>query len=286
MAFTVTTDTGALAASSAQAICAAMQSVRDGRVYDLGVELGNETPRLAGNLVAPFSIAQFRTPDSFSNDESMQGNSFSVEVIQGSLHQSSHLDSFIHAQRFGRVFGGNRFENLLSESGWQAFGAETIPPIVTRGVVIDASISVRVDPVPDGYAISAEQLDQAVRAQNLELRKGDTVLIRTGKITQYATNRSAFEAGCPGISGEAARWLIERGMTVFGIDATSADPQPVPNWHDTVHEELLVKRGIHIIENVYLEDLVRKNVREFAFICLPLKMQGATGSWVRPIALT
>ena len=62
MAFTVTTDTGALAASSAQAICAAMQSVRDGRVYDLGVELGNETPRLAGNLVAPFSIAQFRTP--------------------------------------------------------------------------------------------------------------------------------------------------------------------------------------------------------------------------------
>jgi kynurenine formamidase len=53
-----------------------------------------------------------------------------------------------------------------------------------------------------------------------------------------------------------------------------------------VHEELLVKRGIHIIENLYLEDLVRDQVREFVFVCLPLKLQGATGSWVRPIAIT
>jgi kynurenine formamidase len=112
------------------------------------------------------------------------------------------------------------------------------------------------------------------------------VLVRTGKIAQYATDRPAFEAGCPGISAAAARWLIEQGMTVFGLDATSADPHPVPDQQDTVHEELLIKRGIHIIENLYLEDLVHDGVREFLFVCLPLKLQGATGSWVRPIAIT
>ena len=286
MTISATTDIGALAANNAQTICTAMQAVSEGRIYDLGVELGNETPRLASNEVAPFTLKQFRTPESYSKDKSMQGNSYSAEVIQGSLHQSSHIDSLIHAQRFGRVYGGNRVEALLGESGWRAFGAETIPPIVTRGIVIDATIGVGAVPVPDGYAISAEQLEHSVRVQNLHLGKGYTVLIRTGKIVQYATDRGAFEAGCPGISGEAARWLVERGMIVFGIDVTSADPHPVPNWRDTVHEELLVKRGIHIIENLYLEDLVREGVREFSFICLPLKMQGATGSWVRPIALT
>lgn len=286
MAQFTTPDIGALATSNPQAVCAAMQSVREGRVYDLGVELGNETPRLTRDVIAPFMLKQYRTPASFGDDESMQGNSFCVEVIEGSLHQSSHIDSFIHAQRFGRVYGGSRVEELFGETGWRAFGAEMIPPIVARGIVIDATTGVGAVPVPDGYAISAEQLERAVRAQNLDLRKGDAVLIRTGKIAQYATDRRAFEAGCPGISGEAARWLIERGMIVFGIDATSADPHPVPDWQDTVHEELLVKRGIHIIENLYLEDLVRGSVREFAFICLPLKMQGATGSWVRPIAIT
>lgn len=276
---------GALATHSTQSVLAAMQFVRQGRVYDLGVELGTETPRLPPDVVAPFTLEQFRTPDSFT-DESMLGNSFSLEVISGSIHQSSHIDAFIHAQRNGIVFGKRRVQDLLTEKGWRAYGAETIPPIVTRGLVIDAASIVGRTPVSDGYAITSQELKAAVQSQDLELKQGDAVLVRTGKIAQYATDRRAFEAGCPGISASAARWLIEQGMTVFGLDATSADPHPVPDWQDTVHEELLVKRGIHIIENLYLEDLVRSGVREFLFVCLPLKLQGATGSWVRPIAIT
>ncbi len=281
----VTENVGALAASNAVSVLAALQLARTGRVYDLGVPLGNQSPHLPEEIVVPFALSQHRTPASFNADEAMRGNSFSLEVIHGSIHQSSHIDAFIHAQRFGKVYGGQSVEDLLTNSGWRAFGAETIPPIVTRGVLIDAARVVAQTPVPDGYAISAEQLEQAVRSHRLELRKGDAVLIRTGKITQYATDRAAFEAGCPGISGAAARWLIERGMMVFGLDATSADPQPTSDWEDTVHEALLVKCGIHILENLFLEELINENVYEFAFICLPLKLQGATGSWVRPIAI-
>jgi kynurenine formamidase len=277
---------GALTDIASQAVLAALRLAQTGQLYDLGVDLGNNTPRLAPHQVVGFSLNQFRSPASFASDATMRGNSFNVEVVHGSLHQSSHIDALIHAQRHGRVYGGGEASALLGDFGWSAFGAETIPPIVLRGVVIDAAGSMGQMPVPDGYAITAEQLAAAVPAQGLTLRAGDAVLVRTGKIRQFATDRPAFEAGCPGLTGAAARWLAQQGMVLFGLDATSADPHPTPDQDDTVHEELLIKRGIHIVENLNLEALVRDQVKEFVFICLPLRIQGATGSWVRPLAIT
>ncbi|MEP7356015.1 MAG: cyclase family protein [Anaerolineales bacterium] len=278
-------DIGALGAMTAASTLAALGLARQGRVFDLGVHLAQAMPHLSRDAVLPFMLTQFRTPASFLTDESMLGNSFSVEMIQGSIHQSSHLDSLIHAQRHGRVYGGQTVAALLTDRGWLANGIQTVPPIVSRAVVIDVATAIGQTPVPDGYAVTAEQMQAAVKQQGVRLQAGDTVLIRTGKIAQYASDIPAFEAGCPGISGPAARWLAEQGMMVFALDATSADPQPVPNWDDTVHEELLIKRGIHIIENLYLEDLAAEGIRECLFICLPLKIEGATGSWVRPVAI-
>jgi len=278
-------DKGALGAMTAASTRAALELGRQGRVFDLGVHLAQAMPHLSRDAVVPFTLTQFRTPASFLSDASMLGNSFSVELIQGSIHQSSHLDSLIHAQRNGRVYGNRTIEELLTDRGWRAHGVETVPPIVSRAVIIDVATAIGQTPVPDGYAVTAEQMQAAVEQQGVVLRPGDTVLIRTGKIAQYAADIPAFEAGCPGISGPASRWLAEQGMMVFGLDATSADPHPVPDWDDTVHEELLIKRGIHIIENLYLEELAGEGIRECLFICLPLKIEGATGSWVRPVAI-
>ena len=43
--------------------------------------------------------------------------------------------------------------------------------------------------------------------------------------------------------------------------------------------------GIHLLENMKLDELAAKNVHEFAFIMQPLKIQGGTGSTVSPIAV-
>ena len=281
----MTNNLGALGMMNSDTTRAALALARQGQVYDLGVLLGNTTPHLPADAVVPFLLTPFRTPASFAQDAAMRGNSFSVEMIQGSLHQSSHIDALIHAQRHGRVFNNGTVEALYSDRGWRANGINTVPPIIARGVVIDVTPSVGHNPVPDGYGVTLAQLQAAVARQGVQLRPGDAVLLRTGKIAQFATDTRAFEAGCPGLCGAAARWLAEQGMMLFGLDATSADPQPVPDQEDTVHEELLIKRGIHIVENLYLEDLVAAGIRECLFICLPLKIEGATGSWVRPVAI-
>jgi kynurenine formamidase len=281
----MTNTIGALGSMNSASTLAALALAQQGRVYDLGVLLGNTTPHLPTDSVMPFLLTQFRTPANFAHDAAMRGNSFSVELIQGSIHQASHIDALIHAQRHGRVFGNQTVEALFTDRGWRQNGIETLPPIVARAVIIDVAASVGQTPVPDGYGVTLPQLQAAVAQQGVQLRPGDAVLIRTGKIIQYATDVSAFQAGCPGLCGPAARWLAEQGMMLFGLDATSADPLPVPDQDDTVHEELLIKRGIHIVENLYLEDLVRAGVRECLLICLPLKIEGATGSWVRPVAI-
>jgi kynurenine formamidase len=267
-------------------VLAALQTVHTGRAFDLGVDLGPNTPRLPPNEVAPYVMSQFRTPASFRDNAEMQGVSFSNEVVYGGLHQSCHIDSLIHCQHEGKVHGGKPVDELLGDFGWSQHGAETIAPIVRRGVVIDIATTVGLLPVPDGYGVTPEDLEAAVANQRLELKPHDAILLRTGKITQFNEHREAFEAGCPGLSADGARWLADRGMALFGLDATSADANPVTTWHDMTHVELLVRRGIHIIENLYLEDLVGAGVSEFLFVCLPLRLQGATGSWVRPIAIT
>ena len=281
----MTTNIGALGMMNSASTQAALALARQGQVFDLGVLLGNNTPHLPKDSVVPFLLTPYRTPASFAANAAMRGNSFSVELIQGSLHQSSHIDALIHAQRHGHVFGGQPIEAVFDDRGWRQNGIDTVPPIIARGVIIDVAASMGQTPVPDGYAVTLPQLQAAVARQGLQLRSGDAVLLRTGKIAQFAADPRAFEAGCPGLNGPAARWLADQGMMLFGLDATSADPQPVPDQDDTVHEELLIKRGIHIVENLYLEDLVRAGIHECLFICLPLKIEGATGSWVRPVAI-
>jgi kynurenine formamidase len=76
-------------------------------------------------------------------------------------------------------------------------------------------------------------------------------------------------------------------VVLVGGDTESVEINPSvdPENPHPVHIELLIERGIHILELVHVEDLSRDEAYEFLFICLPLRVQGATGSMVRPIAI-
>jgi kynurenine formamidase len=116
----------------------------------------------------------------------------------------------------------------------------------------------------------------------LEIRSGDIVIVRTGKIQDFG-DEAAFQAAEPGVGRTAAMWLYERGMSVLGTDTTGTEPLPFDDPAVTTHGAMLVEKGVHLIENLYLEDVARDAAREGLFIALPLKITGATGSWIRPI---
>jgi kynurenine formamidase len=155
-------------------------------------------------------------------------------------------------------------------------------PIVCRGVLLDVAGEKRLEP---GYAITPADLEGAAQ---VEIREGDAVLVRTGYATLWSKPTEYLNDA--GVSADGSRWLIERKVRVVGADNMAFDVMNGPldralNATLPGHVLLLVRAGIPIIENLNLEELAAEKVYEFVFVCLPLKMRGATGSPVRPIAI-
>ena len=166
-------------------------------------------------------------------------------------------------------------------------GAENIPPIIARGVLIDVAAAKDVDMLPDGYRVTRKDLIEALDQQNVDLQEGDVVLVRTGRMQRYA-DADAYMANPPGVGLDAARFLVEEaGAIIVGADNLSfeAFPSELETDYVPVHTYLLAEQGTPIIELAYLEDLSRDQVFEFAFIGGSLKLRGADAAPIRPIAI-
>jgi kynurenine formamidase len=278
-----TAGAGALERIGREQVLASLGLARSGLIYDLGLEINERMPQGARGVFVPFSRAFSATPEGTGLNEPF---SFAAEVIIGTQHTSTHIDAFVHIQSGGQIFGGGRAAESRSDQGWLVHGMETVPPIVGRCVLLDVAGMKGVEALEDGYEVTPEDLRAAREAASVELRVGDIVLVRTGKIREFARDPAAFEASQPGVGPAAAIWLYEHGMAVLGTDTTGTEPLPFPDITNTTHRAMLVERGVHLLENVFLDELARDNVREAMFVCLPLKLTGATGSWIRPIAIT
>jgi kynurenine formamidase len=144
-----------------------------------------------------------------------------------------------------------------------------------------------VDTLGDNYEITVEDLEQALQKQNLKLQPGDAVIIHTGWGKLWAKDNARYVKSCPGIGVKAAEWLVKQDPMIVGSDNWPVEVAPNPDKEISlpVHQIMLVVNGIHLLENMKLDDLVAKRVQEFAFVMQPLKMQGFSGSTVAPIAI-
>ena len=266
-------------------LLAALALPTHGRVFDLGTELATGMPVGPADSFSGFRITPYRTPQCLARPGEPPAFDFSMDLIQGSPHVGSHIDAPAHVQSFGRVFGGHRAADVYDDFGWLANGIETAPPVLTRGVLLDVPALLGSDRLPDGFEITVEHVQGCLERQRVTLRHGDAVLVRTGKMADYHGDGSAYFGAGPGVGVEAARWLDAQGMAILGSDTSATEPYPFPDPADTVHRALLVERGVHLVEILRLDELAEAHAYEFLFVCLPLKLRGATGSWVRPVAV-
>jgi kynurenine formamidase len=261
-------------------VLTATKMVRSGRVYDLGLDLNSSVPQGPSGEFDPFRFRWVHLPEADREGQFQ----YAAESVGGTPHIGTHIDGLMHATSGTTMFGGCDFTEVVSPSGFTRDGIESVPPIVTRAVVLDIAARAG-DPLPDGYEVRIGDIEGAARDQNVQFRSGDAVLVRTGKIRQYGVDNDAYQASQPGVGAAAAIWLFEHGMAVLGTDTTGTEPLPFKDPGRTTHQAMLVERGVHLIENLNLEELGRDKVSEAMFVCLPLRLTGASGSWVRPIAL-
>ena len=145
-----------------------------------------------------------------------------------------------------------------------------------RGVMIDVAGFKGVEMLGDNYEITVADLEGALQKQNMTLQQGDAVIINTGWGKLYGKDNGRYVKTCPGIGVAAALWLAAKDPMLLGADNWSVEVSPNPDKQLSlpVHQIALVVNGIHLLENMKLDELAAKNVHEFAFIMQPLKIQG------------
>jgi kynurenine formamidase len=253
---------------------AALALVREGRIYDLAHVLDENVPVFPGRHFKQTLV----TTAHHQNGGGVGDNcvNWVICVSSGTEQLGTHLDGLNHLQIGERTYNGHTVSELAESWGTNRLGAETIPQIVTRGLLVDVS-ELGLGP---GDVIGIEHVD------GLEPEPGDAVLFHTGW-GRHWDDPPTFLSGEPGPGCELASWLAARGVALTGCDTWSYGPVPpeAPSRPFEVPQILNVRHGVFVVECLRTEELAAAGVREFALILTHPKLRGASGAWTAPIAL-
>jgi kynurenine formamidase len=274
-----------------------IRTVKGAKLYDLSFTWNEQSPVLGLN--PPYSFALNRTHkmthEIFGQAPGSRVSWASEIMYFSGQHGAPTVDAIGHIGRDLKLHGGVDAVAATSTPGGIGanLGIDNFPAdlMINRVVFLDVArqlASGRPDPLAPGFEITAAHLDQTAKAQGVEVRKGDSLLIRTGW-GQYFGKDNAKYLGeqSPGPGQDAARWIIGKGVRLAGDDTATFEKRPAAYGKElfSVHMMLLADNGIYIVENANLELLGDAKAYVALLILTPLRIQGASGSPLRAIAL-
>jgi len=271
----------------------AAKLIHSGEVFTLGFHLSAALPLIGSRRF------DLHTKRSTATDPGTRGEN--EEIVITELGQvGTQLDAFAH-----QIYGGEYYNCITNHEmsfpdatstelsagarqGFPKLGVEKIPDIMTRGVLIDVAGAKNVDMLQGGYVITADDLQQALAKENVKLEPGDAVMINTGWGKLYTVkDKEKYLKSSPGIGIEAAQWLLKQNPMLVGADNCCVEPRPYPEqkMNLPIHAMYLIAYGVYLVENLKLDQLAAEHAYETAYIMTPLKIDGATGSTIAPIAV-
>jgi kynurenine formamidase len=258
--------------------------VKSGKIYSLEQIIEPGIPYWSGHQ--PLVITSLlRHGDS----RDFYPTSIANEFVSLPMHGSTHIDALCHIGKFEgdevKLFDGVDAAPNQKNFGQNAYGAENFPPLVMRGILLDIASSKNLDILPASYGFTGKDIEDCEEKQGVKIAENTAVLIRTGYEKYWLTNNAKFSGEAAGLNLDGARYIVSKGAAVVGADNEAVDQMPPCGAGLPVHQYLIVDNGVTHIEALHLEELAREQIYEFLFICLPLRIKGATGSIVHPIAI-
>jgi kynurenine formamidase len=265
----------------AETVLRAAKLIKSGEVFELGAVLSPDPKEAFINGNRVFNIY---TKPALPVANSRQENE---ELIVTELGQiGTQFDAFAHQMWGDSFYNCFKLGEIGTRSGFKKLGVENVGGLMTRGVLIDVAGLKGVDLLPNSYIITPEDLEQALAKAGTKLERGDAVVIRTGWAKLMGKENQRYGSTPPGIGIAAAQWLIAREPMLVAADNCCVEVRPSEPGHSLpVHAMMLIQYGVYLIENLELDALAAARAYEFAFIVQPLKLKGATGSAVAPIAV-
>jgi kynurenine formamidase len=273
-------EAGALNEIKADGIVRAARLVRQGRVFDLAHVLDAAVPAFPGR-----EFSQRLDPPEGGIGRNRVG--WVVEQVSAPSQIGTHLDGLNHLRIGERSYNGFRLDDIAEVWGTNRLGVETLPQVVTRGLLLDIAGLRGVERLDAGEVITPADAEKALAAAGLRVEPGDAVLFHTGWGSQWGVDNEAYSAGEPGPGTALGAWLVEHRVALTGCDTWSFGPVPPeePDEPFVVPQILNVHHGVVVLENLRLAELATAAVAEFLLVVSHAKLRGATGAWVAPLAV-
>jgi kynurenine formamidase len=256
-------------------------------IFDLEQPRTEKMPIHPAHKQAGYSYLLHRHHEDEYRPEESGPRTGAAGILICAEHTGTHIDALSHQSDALVLCGGVPVREVQSPRGFARHGVEEIEPIVAPGVLLDVAARDGVDSLEPGRIVTATDLDECCERQGVEVEAGSVALVRLGN-ARFWDDEERYLAG-PGMDASAAHWMADRGVLAVGADNMAWD---APGLRDPElgcmmagHLILLARQGIYIIENLALDGLAASGHHTFEFVCTPLKLVGATGSPVRPVAV-
>lgn len=288
---------GTLNLATPESIVEAARLITEGKAFALAINFDAGGPQTGGlGRFNPIHAMLATGVDAARGVQEEMHIQYSDDILSLPLHGATHWDSLSHVFYDSRMWNGYSAE-LVSSRGAEKNGIEKAKDrMVGRGVLLDIARYKGVEALDDGYAISNEDLDGCARRQNVEVRTGDFVLVRTGQLGRCLgeENWGAYSGGdAPGLAFETLDWIHDRKIAAVASDTWGVEVRPNETDESEAfqpwHWVAIPNMGLSVGEMFYLEELAEScagDARyEFFFVAPPLPITGASGSAVNPIAI-
>ncbi len=264
---------------------AATRLVTKGKAYRLGVETNKDTPAFPPRT---FAITVVQPGQNGGATLGPTKTTYNDDIIAGWVGVGSQLDGLGHIGIDNLYFNCNKATEFVMTDGLRKLGVENVPAVATRGVLLDMAGYLNVDIVKEGTAFNRAEIEGAMKRQGItSIEKGDVVLFYTGWLKLLGKDNKRFGSAAPGLGREGARYLASLEVAMLGADTWSFEVIPFEKDAGVfeVHQILIPRNGIHILENINTEEMVRDQAWEFLFTLGPARITGAVQAIVNPIAI-
>jgi kynurenine formamidase len=264
---------------------AATRLVTKGKAYRLGIETNKDTPAYPPRT---FAITIVQPGQNAGNTLGPTRTTYNDDIIAGWVGIGSQLDGLGHIGIDNLYFNCNRSPEFAMTDGLKKLGVEHVPAVATRGVLLDMAGYFNTDIVKEGTAFNRAEIEGAMKRQGIKaIEKGDVVLFYSGWLKLLGKDNKRFGAAAPGLGRGGAIYLASLGVAMIGADTWSFEV--IPSEKDAgafeVHQILIPRNGIYILENINTEEMVRDQAWEFLFTLGPARITGGVQAIVNPIAI-
>jgi kynurenine formamidase len=270
--------TPALAANAAKL-------VKTGKTYSLGITVNTTTPAFPPRTCSIYIVQ----PGQQGASEGLgpTKTTYNDDILNCWTGIGTQLDGLGHIGVGERFYNGNKWQDFANVSGLKKLGADKMPPMVTRGVLLDMAAHYGVDVVKEGTAFNTAEIEAVAKKQGVEIRQGDVVIFHTGWLSLIEKDPKRFGSVEPGLGRDGARYLVGKGVVAVGADTWGLEAIPFEQGAGVfeVHQILLPMNGTYILENINTAELAKDKAYEFMFVLGQNKYQGAVQAMINPVAI-